>query len=232
MSEGSQIVARQLGRIAFGAVLLGGAIHLALSAVWCAVPLAHRWGEAFHASRIIGWTWVIAIVANFVVSRLAAAARPRRRPEQLFALSLIAPTLGIAALGPITLHMTLVLPLWGNHVFDAWVFQSLIVTGFTHVVFATTSALRAYELVAGKPARTPRSIYVATVVASCVPFVILYAIPPVLVAITALPFVPLLHAMDALVAHERREIAAAVHPLPQATLRVRPSADERHRGDG
>ena len=230
--EGRHIVARQLGRITFGGVLLGGAAYLALSAVWCAVPPAHRWGPEFNASRIIEATWLIAVLAGLAVSRLAGAAQTSRRPGQLFALSMIAPTLGIAALGPITLHMTVVLPLWGNRAFDVWVFESLIVTGLTHVVFATASALRAYELVVGKPARSPRSIYVATVVASCVPFVLLFAIPPLLVAITALPFVPLLHAMDALVAHERREIAAAVHPLPQATLRVRPSADERHRGDG
>ena len=221
MLEGSPIVARQCGRIAFGAVLLGGAAYLAFSALWSAVPVAHRWGEVFHASRIIGVTWLIATVAGIVVSRLAAVTRPNWRPERLFALSLIAPTIGIAVLGPITLHMAVVLPLWGNRAFDAWVFESLIVTGLTHVVFATASALRAYELVAGKPARSPRSIYVATVVASCVPFVILFAIPPVLVAITALPFVPLLRSMEALVARERREIAAAMHALPRATLRVR-----------
>lgn len=221
MLEGSQIVARQLGRIAWGLVLLGGAMYLAVSAMWCAVPSAHRWGEVFHASRIIGMTWVIATVAGFVVTRVAAATRPDWPPERLFASSVMAPTIGIAVLGPITLHMAVVLPLWGDWGFDAWVFESLIVTGLTHVVFATLSALRAHELVAGKRARSPRSIYIATVVASCVPFVILFAIPPVLVAITALPFLALLRAQETLVARERREIAAAIHPLPRATLRVR-----------
>ena len=83
------------------------------------------------------------------------------------------------------------------------------------------AAVRAHELVAGGPARSPRSIYIATVTASCVPFILLFAIPPVLVAITGLPFIPLLHAMETVVARERQAIAAAMHPLPRATLRVR-----------
>ena len=62
---------------------------------------------------------------------------------------------------------------------------------------------------------TPRAICVATLITSCVPFVLLWAIPRLLVAVTALPFVPMLHAMQRLIDRERAEIRAAPD-LPRA----------------
>jgi Flp pilus assembly protein TadB len=62
---------------------------------------------------------------------------------------------------------------------------------------------------------TPRQIYIITLLTSCVPFVLLWAIPPTLVAITALPFVPMLHAMRRRIDRERAEIAEA-RDMPHA----------------
>jgi hypothetical protein len=219
--DGNALVARRLGRIVFGAVLLAGTAYL-VTATWHA--WSHRMGPRVGADRIIGTTWLVAAVAGFVTSRIAARSQRAWHPGSLFAESLMVPAIGIAALGPITLHMVVVLPLWGSKAFDMWVLESLLITGLAHVVFATTSALRAAELVAGRPARSPRSVYIATVCASCVPFVVLLAIPPILVAITGVPFLPLLSAMETVVARERREIVAALHPLPRATLHVRHAA--------
>ena len=99
------------------------------------------------------------------------------------------------------------------------------ITGLAHAVFAITSVLRGKHLVAGKPTWSPRKIYIATVVTSCVPFAVLYAIPPAIVALTALPFVPLLRAMEWIVARERRELADAQHALPRAiAVLSRPTA--------
>jgi hypothetical protein len=225
MLDGNALVARRLGRIAFGAVLIAGTAYLVADvATTTRNSFRHYAQPEFHGARIICVTWLVAIAAGFVTSRIAARADRRWHPEHLFAESLMVPTIGIAALGPITLHMGVVLPLLGCRAFDMWVFWSLVVTGIAHVVFAVTSAMRVYELVAGKPARSPRWIYIATVCTSCVPFLVLLAIPPVLVALTALPFVPLLHAMETLVARERRQIAAAMHPLPRATLHLRDAA--------
>jgi hypothetical protein len=221
MLDGNALVARRLGRIAFGAVLLAGTAYL-LAAMWHAVT--HHTAPEVHAGRIIGATWLTAAVAGFVTSRIAARCARGWHPDRLFAESLMVPTIGIATLGPITLHAAVVLPLGGSFAFDVWVYWSLVVTGIAHFVFAATSAARAYELVAGKPARSPRSVVSATVFASCVPFALLLAIPPILVALTALPFIPLLRGMETIVARERREIAAAVHPLPRATVRVRDAA--------
>jgi hypothetical protein len=222
MIDGNALVARRLGRIVFGAVLIAGTwclianvVTTALNAFWYGVEFE------FHAARIIGVTWLAAVVAGFITSHIASLTDRGWHPEHLFAESLTVPTIGVAVLGPITLHMAVFLPLLGSQGFDMWVFWSLVVASIAHVVFASTSAMRVRELVADKPARSPRSIYVATVCASCVPFALLLAIPPALVAITALPFIPLLRAMETLVARERRQIAAAIHPLPRATLRLR-----------
>jgi hypothetical protein len=86
---------------------------------------------------------------------------------------------------------------------------------------------------------TTSPIYVATVLASCLPVVFatprqvdfasemmrwvphpaLALVPPVVVAITALPFVPLLRAMQRRTDRERAEIAAAPRlPRPVAVL--------------
>ncbi|HEY0476086.1 MAG TPA: hypothetical protein VGD37_01100 [Kofleriaceae bacterium] len=89
-----------------------------------------------------------------------------------------------------------------------------------HLVFAALCGLRGHQLVAGKPAFSPRKIYVATLLTSCVPFVVLWAIPPVLVAITALPFIPMLHAMERRIARERLELATVIQALPRAVAVV------------
>jgi hypothetical protein len=61
-------------------------------------------------------------------------------------------------------------------------------------------------------------------ITSCVPFVVLYAIPPMLVAITALPFIPMLHAMERMVGRERTELAVVAGTLPRA-IAVAPRHD-------
>lgn len=224
MPEASQIIARRIGRITFGGVLLAGLVYLLAASCsdGCALPCMHD-APGFHAARIIGLTWVAALAAGLLAARIAARLPIAFRPDRLFAESWIAPALGIALLLPITLHMPVVLLVGDAQMFDTWVVASIWITGLAHAVFAATCALRAYQLTAGRRAWTPRSIYVATLITSCVPFIVLYAIPPAIVALTALPFVPLLRAMETLVVREREEIARALHPLPRAILR-RPGA--------
>lgn len=210
----SQIFARRLGRIAFGLVLLVGVASL-VTAAWSGSP-GPRGAPRLGASQLIGLTWLIAVLAGALVRAIAARLRWRPAPEALFAESLMVPVAGIALLLPITLHLPVVLLVADASAFDFWVMASLWITGLAHAVFAGLSVLRARQLVAGKPAVMPRTIYVATLITSCVPFVLLWAIPPLLVAITALPFVPMLRAMAHLVDRERAEIAAVAHTLPRA----------------
>jgi len=46
--------------------------------------------------------------------------------------------------------------------------------------------------------------------------VVLWAIPPALVAITALPFLPMLRAMERRIARERLEVETVSQALPRA----------------
>jgi hypothetical protein len=229
----NQIVARWIGRTTFGCVLLGGVVYLVVAA--CAGLRGTPWllgATDFHAARIIGLTWVVAAVAGSIARRLAGRRRfgadPSSRfathPDRLFAQSLIVPTVGMALLLPLTLHMPVVLVFGDSSAFDTWVITSMWITGLAHVVFAIMSALRAYELVIGERTWSPVSIYLATVITSCVPFVVLYAIPPAIVAITGLPFIPMLRAMGRIVERERAELAATPHGLPRAIVRISPPA--------
>jgi len=68
--------------------------------------------------------------------------------------------------------------------------------------------MRAYRLVNEQRAMGPWKIYAITVLVSCVPFVILFALPPLVVAATGLPIVPMLFAMER-IAKEDREPALA-----------------------
>lgn len=218
-----QIFARRVGRIAFGVVLLAGVAWLTTTA-WSGSLGPHRMPK-LDAARIIALTWLAAVIAGVAARAIAARVPWSRSSEALFAESLMVPTAGIALVLPITLHMPLVLLAADSSAFDIWVMASLWITGLTHVVFATLGVVRARQLVAGKPALSPRKIYVVTLITSCVPFVVLYAIPPVLVAITALPFVPMLYAMERVVRRERAELDAVAGSLPRAiAVRPRPGA--------
>ncbi|HEX7843945.1 MAG TPA: hypothetical protein VF469_41005 [Kofleriaceae bacterium] len=210
----SQIFARRVGRIVFGVVLLAGVAWLA-TAAWSGSFSPHRWPQ-LDAARIVGLTWLAAIVAGLAARWIAARVRGSHGPEILFARSVVIPTLGIALLLPITLHLPIVMLIGRADAFDFWVIASLWITGLAHLVFATTCALRGYRLVTGKPAMSPARIYVATLITSCVPFVVLWAIPPALVAITALPFVPMMHAMERRIARERLELDTVSQALPRA----------------
>ncbi|HEX7843944.1 MAG TPA: hypothetical protein VF469_41000, partial [Kofleriaceae bacterium] len=105
--------------------------------------------------------------------------------------------------------------------FDDWVVATVEVSGFAYVVFAVLCALRACCLAAGRRAPPPMVIYAASLIASCVPFGALDGLPPVVVAITGLPIVPLLYAMQGWIARERAELAV-LPALPRATAVIPP----------
>jgi hypothetical protein len=210
----SSLAARQIGRIAFGVVLLVGLAWLLVGAT----KLSFRCSQdtPLDAAAILTLTWV----AAFVVGGIAqlAARRTRLDPATLLTRSLVIPTLGVALVLPITLHMPFALLIGGLDGFDFWVEVSVWITGLAHLVFAWMCAVRAYQLAAGRPAWSPRRIYVVTLIVSCVPFVVLWAVPPVLVAVTALPFIPMLRWLAAVAERERAELGSGPFALPRAVV--------------
>lgn len=236
-----RLYARQVSRLVFGGVLLTGVAWLvAVLAVGSfkdpgpgrvPVPagLAH-----LQPGAIIVAIWLAAIAAGTAARWIAVRRGGPPGSDARFAASLIVPTVGVALLLPITLHLPIV-PRLTRYDFDLWALASLWLTWHAHLVFAGLAALRAHRLAAGRPALAPRAIYAATVLASCVPIVFatpsqidfvdlmmhgvphhhLAVVPPLIVAITALPCLLPLRAMQRLADRERAEIATA-RKLPRA----------------
>lgn len=222
----STIFARRVSRIAFGLALTSGALYLWLGAAGHPFNL---WGRrcctdstSLDGRTTVITTWIVAftlaVIVRFVARIVTSRLRISGDPQRLLAESLILPAVGIALLLPISLHMLMFLRSATSYGFDDWVSISLRITGPAHLVFALSSALRGHQLAAGKPAWSPRSIYLLTVFTSCIPFAMLFGIPPVLVAITALPILPLLGAMATIVTRERDALAEAPESLPRARL--------------
>jgi hypothetical protein len=217
MTATRDLFARRIGRIAFGGVLLVGVAYLVLETT---VGEHHRsWPElrpALDAAKIISGTWLAALIAGVVARQIARRLPLRVSPEALFAQSVMTPVFGIALLLPLTMHMPIALLASDADGFNTWVALSVWIAGLAHVVFAVMCAARGYQLVMGRAAWSPRRIVVITMLTSCVPFIVLVGIPPLIVVATALPLVPLMRAMEGIVARERAEVAAAPHVLPRA----------------
>ena len=118
---------------------------------------------------------------------------------------------------PITLHMLFLCAWWDAEGFNDWVSMSVLGSGLAHLALVLLVIVRGRALVAGRPAVKPLTIYVATVAVSCVPFII-FIFPPVIVAVTGLPFLWLLRAMERVVVRERAELAHAPRVPPRAVV--------------
>jgi hypothetical protein len=207
-----RVVAWQLARCAFGAALLVGAAILVATAFQIpnARPLLHAW-------MILAGAWAAAVVLGLVVGVAAYHLRARAGGVRLLAWSLVAPTVGVVLTLPLTLHLlvssVMTIPATA---FDDWCVISLILTGPAHITVAALSATRAIRLANGQDAYRPRSIYLWTVVVSCLPFII-FVVPPLVVAVTGLPLLPLLH-LQARIARAEQPLAVQHDALPQARL--------------
>ena len=193
--------ARRAARIAFGLVLIAGAAVLV--ATWSfddpirpspALVLVASWCAAFGVAAAVH-----AIVARAPVVRESA---------RLVDASVVVPTVGIALLLPLTLHLVVwVVLAWLDHEprldsFDRWAAISIALVGHTHVVLALLAGFRASQLVKGRRPIRICTIYLTCVVISLVPFIV----PAVVVAVTGLPFIPLLQAQARIAAAERAAI--------------------------
>jgi hypothetical protein len=197
LSEPMQIVvARRIARITFGGVLILGALVLV------------------HTS--LSW---LAAYASAVISFATARTIPwLRDPDFLRTHSVCVPVVGLAVLVPLTIHMCLFLAC-GCAVrdFNDWVDFSLRITGPAHLALVACVIQRGRKLAAGKPALTPGTIYAITVGVSCVPFAIFLA-PPMIVALTGLPFFWILRRMEVVVERERAALTGVPHVPPRAVV--------------
>ena len=199
--------APQAARVAFGAVLLVGAV------VMVAKAQLHMTSDDAQTPDIIATTWLLAIAAGAVAYAIASYLPPAGRRDRLLQWSLVVPAAGLALVLPLSLHLLWCVVLDRSLVgFDEWVGLSMLFAGFAHAMFVLLACLRASQLARGVPAVSVSTIYFACVAAGSLPFPV---VPSIIIALTGLPILPLLLLMKPLAAREREAPA----PLPRAIAR-------------
>jgi hypothetical protein len=201
------VFARRAGRIAFGMVLLAGAVMLVMQAGnHPAIP------KTVHAWHVIVATWTVAILVGRVVTAIASRTRRPHASNDLRVAGLAVPAVGMALLMPLTIQLPFTIFISPNLAdFDGWTEMSLAFTGHVHVVFALFVLARAVALTDGKTFSITL-IYVVTCCVALVP----YVFPAVFVALTGLPIIPMLRHMERIVARESDETCA----IPYAVVRL------------
>jgi hypothetical protein len=123
-----------------------------------------------------------------------------RHVSRLERASVAAPLAGWALLTPLTLHFLVAFTQaesWAACVssFDGWILASLVLTGFAHLTLVFlgwryADKLRAWDHEREDAPNGPWSAWGWTILASCVPGIIALGIPPVIVALTGVLFIP------------------------------------------
>jgi hypothetical protein len=206
------VIARRAAQIGFGLVLVLGACLLASSAL----EVGFRAGQPSPSPwQLFAMTWIGAFAVYAAVRWAVPGLHRLARRDQLLAASLAVPAFGLALVLPLTVHLPFAAALSGLDGFDDWAHLAVFVTGPAHVIFAILTAVRAVQLARGRAAVSVQMIFILTVLVSAIPFAVLFLLPPLLVALTGLPIVPLLQSMDRIAAAER----AARPEVPHATAR-------------
>jgi hypothetical protein len=139
------------------------------------------------------------------------------RVDSLEFHSVWVPLVGWALVAPLSMHLMVALVLVGVERladFDWWILVSLVLTGVGHAVLCMMAVRFARRLRAWRPTSTEKlpSVWVPygwTLLGACVPGVILYAVPPLIAAVTSL-FIPVTFlALRQRVLAERATLASA-----------------------
>lgn len=145
---------------------------------------------------------------------------PERRARDMVSryerASLGAPLVGLSLLLPLTIHLAvfgMVGAPGGVAAFDLWIRMSAFLVGFAHVALASMAWALSGELARGE-ARSLRynasNVIGYTMLAGCVSGVIAIGLPPIIVAVTALLFVPLIFAWATGAARRERPFTVVV----------------------
>ncbi len=206
----SRVFRRRLARASAGAVgvVLGIAMFLA--------PIAElEWGPA---ALLVAW---LAMVPAYVSGALAGR---WLRPRDLEFWGLWLPMAALSVLLPITLHMVVMALEWNPEMAGRWMLISGVVVGHVHLLLIGLCAWFVSKLRRDPEAMSPHFGWLVLsicVTASCVPGLVLFALPPMLTAVTGIVFIPAMFYLVHFWLHrERAEVLAEslVHP----TLEILP----------
>ncbi|MCC7072163.1 MAG: hypothetical protein IT383_12620 [Deltaproteobacteria bacterium] len=186
---GARLVrARRHGRVAASIPLFVGFLLLALDALAndrtpAVFILMGAWlaaGTVYLA--VLAGSWLVR--SSLPPSELARELGKGSSSERN---ALMLPLIGVALVGPLSLHGAISLLLGcgpGPIGFDEWVMASLIIVGHAHLVFAFLVGRHATMLAEDIAGVSAKRTFLLTTLTSAIPGVLLYAIPPVLTAIT------------------------------------------------
>lgn len=192
-------------RLAFGTVMIAGFAELVRTTAARAgdgpfYDLNQVPSGEWHAWQTIVGTWIVAALAAGV------GAFSPDRGSRFRVASYVLPSVGVALLLPLTLHMPIVLYAKGVEAFDDWVLYSGFFVLLAHITFAALVGARAKAIVEGGEPMSVHSIYAITVAMSCVPGLIVF-LPVVITTATGLPILPLLYLMERWANRARLEAA-------------------------
>jgi hypothetical protein len=152
------------------------------------------------------------------------------RADALESPSVAMPLVGWALLAPLTIHFLVYAAMSNNepldmflHGFDWWICASLLLTGVAHFTLAALGfrfAKRLREVGNGVALNDPSSWAPLgwTFLAGCLPGVILYLVPPVLVGATGLVFIPATFAFMKYRVQNERLVLDATEALREASF--------------
>ncbi|MBW2733188.1 MAG: hypothetical protein JRH20_12415 [Deltaproteobacteria bacterium] len=235
----AHIYSRRVGRIAAGVAALGALLAMAIHFLFTldhreiALYLPIAWGAAALAYGIGRWVGG-ALLRRRVAREYATSGDifidlgrlDALKPQQFMLahvhqherLALQVPLLAAALLTPLSLHL-LIGVLWlgvSVSTFGQWIITSMVLVGHAHItlaLFALFHAARVQrELDQGVKVSGASRGGVAllwTVGASAVPGIVMLCVPPILVAITGLVFVPWLFHWASRTAHSERAVLMA-----------------------
>lgn len=187
---GSELLGRRLGRVAAGGVLLLGPVLLPLQFL---VLFSAGTQRVLSIAPLLALLWLCAATVFFLARRFGRsnAALAFFDGDAFGRASFLVPALGVALVGPLSLHAVIGFPVWivdvvtgsvyGTTIFNHYVSLALLGTSHVHLIFAAGLGWAALAAARGDAA-VSMALW-PSVVASLVPGLIVL-FPPVLVWLT------------------------------------------------
>lgn len=189
-----RVRAWRAARIAAGVGLVTGGLSL---------PVVALLDFPLSAATMLSASWLmsgVAAVVAFAVSWMVPLAG--RIGDRLLLASWAWPLAGLAVVLPLSLHSLFIFTTNAGEL-NGWVGMSWAIVGHCHLALAGMAIRRVERLVHGERPLSAPAIYGITVGLAMVPGAIFLLIPPVLVALTGLPFLFLLWLPEVMIRRER-----------------------------